>query len=75
MSILLKTIEVTITPEELAEAFWDLASDQQAVFFNHLGLITGGGNDFEKQMLYVADEGLTEEAKKVISIIGTLGDN
>lgn len=34
-----KTIEVDvdITPEQLAEAFWEMDMHQQAEFFNHLG--------------------------------------
>ena len=29
-----------ITPEQLAELFWEFDSRQQAAFFNHLGVIS-----------------------------------
>ena len=33
--------EVSLTPEQIAEAFWNLGDDEQAVFFAHLHRIAG----------------------------------
>ncbi len=32
--------EVTVTPEFLAEMFWEMNADEQAAFFNHIGELT-----------------------------------
>ena len=32
--------EVTVTPEFLAEMFWEMNADEQAEFFNHIGELT-----------------------------------
>lgn len=36
------TAEFTLTPEQVAESFWELGSEQQAQFFFHLWKISGG---------------------------------
>jgi hypothetical protein len=36
------TTQVELTPEQVAEGFWNLGSEQQATFFFHLGKISGG---------------------------------
>lgn len=36
MNTVTSTVKLTITPEMMAEAFWNLGSDGQADFFNHL---------------------------------------
>ena len=40
---------VTIEPTKVAELFWSMSSDEQRVFFNHLGLIAPIG-DFSYQI-------------------------
>lgn len=35
-----RRLEVTVTPELLAEAFWELCADEQAQFFNEIGNMT-----------------------------------
>ena len=32
-----RQVEVTVTPELLAEAFWNMDADEQAEFFNEIG--------------------------------------
>lgn len=35
-----RQVEVTVTPELLAEAFWNMDADEQAEFFNEIGNLT-----------------------------------
>jgi hypothetical protein len=35
------TIELQLTPEQLAEAWWNMGSDEQAAFYAHLHRIAG----------------------------------
>ena len=48
-----KTLDVELTPEDLASLFWSLDSDQQAVFFSTLAQMAGSFN-LEMQMFWVA---------------------
>ena len=45
--------EVSLTPEQVAEAFWCLMDDEQAVFFAHLHRIAG--TKLCMQMAYLSD--------------------
>lgn len=66
-----RTIEVAvdITPEELAEAFWSMRSEQQAKFFNHLYDITDGLLCFQLQAV-TDDAGLNANGRYAMRLIG-----
>ena len=42
MSLSVQVPLSSLTPEQLAEAFWDMDADQQAKFFNALGVLALG---------------------------------
>lgn len=79
------TVTATIpdlTPEQLAELFWQLDDDQQARFFGHLGACALGtpapftkelGSYFGLDMqMYMAMKKCTPNGKRVIEIIGQM---
>lgn len=73
--IILRTVEVAIkpTPQELAEAFWDMLPDWQAEFFNHISNISQAAA-FSIQMLHASrSELLTGEGAMVMRTIGDFG--
>lgn len=49
------SIEVELTPEELAQQFWALDSEQMAMFFQALGNCSGDQHKLCTQMLYTRD--------------------
>ena len=73
MEIQTDSITVDVTPRQLAEAFWSMADDEQAVFFNTLGQYTGGLN-FTMQMLAIDQSGiLTRDGRCAMLHIGEFG--
>jgi len=64
-------IKVNVTPKELACCFWDMVSEDQALFFNELGAIA---KDFSSQLEAVSrDDGLTSltpAGRRVMEKIG-----
>lgn len=68
-----RKIEVDPTPDELAQEFWNLNSDEQAVFFNHLFLRAGSRHSLEMQMLHVVkSQSSTYVAIDTMRIIGSV---
>lgn len=64
-----RDLDITLSPVELAEMFWDMTSAQQAEFFHNLGELPG--NLLEMQMISVGNEqGFTHSAKKAMLVIG-----
>lgn len=61
--------EVTPTPEELAECFWEMGSDQQALFFNKLGELSGHLLCFQLQDVTYS-EALNREGRNAMGVIG-----
>ena len=65
-------IKVNVTPKELACCFWDMASEDQALFFNELGAMTEGY--LSSQLKAVSrDDGLTSltpAGRRVMEKIG-----
>ena len=51
-----KTVSVKLTPEELAEEYWELTSDEMADFYNHLYECAGGSHKLMMQGLYTREE-------------------
>ncbi len=62
-------IKVNVDENDLAEMFWGLNEDEQAVFFNKLGEISGNKLCFQLQ--YITDnEILTEAGRDAMQEIG-----
>lgn len=58
-----------LTPELLAEAFWDMDSSEQARFYNHLATISNINFIFQCQ--YITDDhDITPGGRRVMSRIG-----
>lgn len=73
---ILRTVEVAIkvTPQELAEAFWELFSDGQAEFFSRLANLDPEQQTFPVQMMHVSQSKLlTSEGMRVMRTIGVFG--
>lgn len=60
---------VDMTPELLAEEFWELDGSQQARFYNHLDKIADHLFPFQLQTI-TDDEGLTLAGRRVMQCIG-----
>ena len=71
---MLKQIEVKIdlTPEDLADIWCDLDSEQQAKFFNQVANISSQWDrDFPWQMQHITDEScLTAAGRDIMKTIG-----
>jgi hypothetical protein len=68
-----KQVEVTLTPPELATIFWNMDSEEQAIFFNHLGLLSM--HKLCLQMCYVAQSPeLQPCGKETMQKIGEWGN-
>lgn len=62
-------VEIRLTPEEMAQEFWNMGSGEQARFFNCLGTISAGA--LEMQMAYVGkDSELKAVGRKAMLVIG-----
>lgn len=69
IKLALGPVDVELTPEEIARAFWDLDPDGQAEFFNRLSEISQ--NYLPMQLQYVTDDdGLTSEGRWAMELIG-----
>jgi len=71
MSIIInKDIELDcLTPEMLAEAFWEMNSEEQARFYNHLDEIADFHFPFQMQSI-TDDDGITLAGRRVMQCIG-----
>ena len=63
-----KTLE-TITPEILAELFWEMSSDEQARFYNRLSEVSDFKFPFQLQSI-TEENGLTLAGRRVMQSIG-----
>ena len=62
-------IDIPLNPTQVAEAFWELDADQQAAFFNSLGLTAGSKLPFQLQ--YVTESRiLTGLGRNAMQLIG-----
>ena len=65
-------IKVNVTPKELACCFWDMVSEDQALFFNEFGAIAG---DLSSQLEAVSrDDGLTSLTPAGRRVMETIGE-
>jgi hypothetical protein len=62
-------VKVTLTPEEIAEKFWEMGNHEQARFFNRLADIGGYKAIFQLQYITETD-GLTLAGRRVMQAIG-----
>lgn len=75
-----RSVEVTLTPEEVARAFADLASDQMAAFFTEVHRIikdeySNGMVGFDYQLSWATQpEVCTPEGREVMRSIGSFAD-
>lgn len=66
-------VEIRLTPEEMAQEFWNMGSGEQARFFNCLGTISAGA--FEMQMAYVSQDCILKECgRKAMAEIGSMSE-
>ena len=59
----------TLSPELLAEAFWNLDSEEQARFYNHLDTVADFHFPFQLQSI-TDEQGLTLAGRRVMGCIG-----
>lgn len=58
-----------LTPELLAQAFWNMGSDEQARFYNELDAVADFKFPFQLQWI-TEDDGLTLAGRRVMQAIG-----
>ena len=65
-------IKVNVTPKELACCFWDMVSEDQALFFNELGAIAEGYLSSQLEAVSQVDglTSLTPAGRRVMETIG-----
>jgi len=60
---------IDVTPKTLAQIFFEMTSNQQRDFFEHVASYFDG-RDFDNQMYHVVSDDMSEEAKEIMRIIG-----
>ena len=69
-----RTIDLELTYEEVADAFWSLDSERQAMFFNHLA--KNRQFDLAMQLEYIRQENLlNSDARELMKTIGEYAYN
>jgi len=76
---MIHTVEVKPTPLQLAESFWDMDADEQAMFFNYLGACAlakrNSYHDFDMQMCFVSSSpDLIPHGARIMEMIGAFVD-
>lgn len=66
------TVDVELTPEDLADCFCELYADEQAVFFNRISeLVEKWDTSFNFQLQGIGNSGvLTKDGRIIMSMIG-----
>jgi hypothetical protein len=73
-------VSVQLTPEQIAEAWWGLGSDEQALFFAHLFAISGEGIALDMQCMDIRRQclirggGAIDAARAIAAGIYRFGD-
>lgn len=62
-------VDITLSPTEVAELFWNMGCDEQALFLNHLGTISGHMLCFQLQAI-IDDPALKASGLQVMQSIG-----
>ena len=70
------TVDIRLTPEQLAEAFWQMDGDAQAHFFIQLGHLSDDGapNALGSQMCYMVEALRNHADRRGIETVQTLAD-
>ncbi len=63
-----KTVEAT--PELLAKIFWEMDSDEQAIFFHMLATVAGDKLSTQMENITICTDGLTQKALDAMIAIG-----
>lgn len=68
-------VDINMSPENIADCFCDLHSDEQAIFFNRVAEVTATwGAPFCFQLQYIIDSNmLTREGEEIMCQIGEYG--
>jgi hypothetical protein len=66
------SVEFELSPEELAETFWSMNSDDQCFFFKRIYEIIQTSNSFDLQMSKVANSQFITDG--ALSIMRSIGD-
>lgn len=70
-----RLITVTPYPEEMAEIWWNMNSDDQVMFLNKLGEYMSHSSNGEIQMQYITDtKWLTDKGRYVMQLMGEYAD-
>lgn len=66
------TVDIELTPEDLADCFCDLYDNEQAFFFNRIAeVVATWGKPFCFQLQYISNnKALTSDGKEIMSMIG-----
>ena len=66
------TVDVELTPEDLADCFCDLHSNEQAHFFNRIAeVVATWDTSFNFQLQAIGNSGvLTNDGRRIMSMIG-----
>jgi len=62
-------VDISLTPEELAESFWSMSSEDQGTFFNTLGEISDIRLCFQLQAV-TDGAALSRTGRNVMAMIG-----
>lgn len=62
-------IDVKVTPEMMAEAFWKMGSDEQARFFHALSKEIGGDQFHSECQWWYLDDELSKDGRDVLMSI------
>ena len=65
-----ETKEIEVTPELLAQMFWEMNNDQQAEFFDALAKVSNGLLSYQMTNVASFTDGLTQRALDAMVIIG-----
>lgn len=66
-----KEFDVVLTPQEVANEFWGMGSDEQATFFEELHKITKKRGNLPMQLQYVIESNILKSGgRRVMALIG-----
>lgn len=69
MKVLIDNCLTELTPKLIAEAFWNMSADDQAIFFNELHIAADFLFPFQLQAI-TEEDGLTLAGRRVMQSIG-----
>ena len=69
VEVIIDKVITPVTPELLAELYWNMGSEDQAKFYNHLDTIADYHYPFQLQAI-TEEDGLTLGGRRVMAAIG-----